>query len=507
MRQISKLLIANRGEIAVRIARACRELQIKPIAVYSTCDKTARHVRMCDEAHYIGESPAAKSYLVAENIIAAAKQSGADAIHPGYGFLSENSIFAKSCLDADLIYVGSTPETIALLGDKLKARQLATSAGLPVAPGIIVDNANLTDAIEFSKKMKFPVLVKAAAGGGGKGMRVVHSVDDLEESIRSASREAKSAFGDGRVFIEKYLSKPRHVEIQILRDTHGNCVYLNERECSIQRRHQKVIEEAPSPIIDAKLRKRIGEAAVELIARAGYINACTCEFLVDEDKNYYFLEVNTRLQVEHPVTEMTTGIDLVKEQIRISEGKPLSFRQTDVAILGHAIELRIYAEDPDEDFAPSTGTLQRYTEPNGPGVRVDSGVIASSEIPIYYDPMMAKLIVWGKDRAEAVARANRALSEYVISGVKTTIAFHQTVLEHPRFIRGDITTHFLKEEFPDNNYRRVNRNTNMCAAIVVAVDKFLKEGQSLYAHSRSDKPGLWTQIHRKNALRNFRGSR
>jgi propionyl-CoA carboxylase alpha chain len=472
---IRKILIANRGEIAVRIIRACRDLGIKAVAVYSECDKAAYHVRMADEAVAIGPSPSSQSYLVHDNIIRAVRESGADAIHPGYGFLSENPAFAKRCEDEKIIFIGPSSETIRALGDKLQARAMAVAAGLPVVPGGDIDPADMSIAQVLAINMGFPILVKAAAGGGGKGMRVVDNEAQFIEAVQSASSEAQSAFGDGRVFIEKYLKRPRHIEIQILCDTHGNALYFGERECSIQRRHQKVIEESPSPIMTSELRKKMGDAAVSIAKSSGYVGAGTVEFLVDQDRNFYFLEVNTRLQVEHPVTEMVTGFDLVREQIAVAEGKKLPYRQDDIVLRGHAIECRIYAEDPEEGFMPSTGVLKNYRIPAGPGVRVDSGVVIYSEIPIYYDPMIAKLVAWGNTREEAISRMQRALEEYRISGVKTTIGFHRTVLANSKFLKGDLSTGFLAEEYPDNNYRRVDSHTAELAAIAGALDRFQNE--------------------------------
>lgn len=501
---ISKILIANRGEIAVRVIRACRDLGITSVAVYSECDKAAYHVRMADEAVAIGPSPSSQSYLVHDNIIKAARESGADAIHPGYGFLSENPVFAKRCEDEGIIFIGPRSETITALGDKLQARAMAIKAGLPVVPGGDIEPADMSIAQVLAIKMGFPILVKAAAGGGGKGMRVVENEAQFIEAVLSASSEAKSAFGDGRVFIEKYLTRPRHIEIQILCDQHGNCLYLGERECSIQRRHQKVIEESPSPIMTPELRRTMGEAAVEIARSAGYVGAGTVEFLVDQDLSFYFLEVNTRLQVEHPVTEMVTGLDLVKEQIAIAEGMTLRHKQDDIVLRGHAIECRIYAEDPEEGFMPSTGVLRNYRIPAGPGVRVDSGVVIYSEIPIYYDPMIAKLVVWGNTREEAISRTRRALEEYRISGVKTTIGFHRTVLANPRFLKGELSTRFLPEEYPDSTYRRTDEKTAELAALAAALDRFQSERKIASAQSSNGKltapVSRWKQYHRMLGL-------
>ncbi|MEA3296661.1 MAG: acetyl-CoA carboxylase biotin carboxylase subunit [candidate division Zixibacteria bacterium] len=506
---IKKILIANRGEIAVRIARACRDLGIESVAVFSDCDKTAYHVRMADEACHIGPSPSTESYLVHDKIIKAAKESHADAIHPGYGFLSENADFAKRCADEGIIFIGPNPDTIALLGDKLQARAAALEAGLPVVPGDTIDQDSLSEAVKKAQRVGFPVLIKAAAGGGGKGMRVVERPEDFEENLQRASSEATSAFGDGRVFIERYLIRPRHIEIQILGDRHGNCIYLGERECSIQRRHQKVIEEAPSPVVTPELREKMGKAAVSIAKKTGYVGAGTVEFMVDKDLSFYFLEVNTRLQVEHPVTEMVTGVDLVKEQIAVAEGIPLRYRQDDITLNGHAIECRIYAEDPDQGFVPSTGKLKNYRIPAGPGVRVDSGVVIFNDIPIFYDPMIAKLIVWGSDRTEAIGRTKRALEEYRLSGLRTTIGFHRTIMDNPRFIKGDLSTSFLSDEYPDNKFTSLNDETREAAAIAAALDKFTRE-RKITVDNRNDVQQTrsgWTAYHRRTNLKHFGGSR
>ncbi len=508
-KRIKKILIANRGEIAIRIIRACQDMGIESVAVYSDCDKAAYHVRLADFAYHIGPSPSSESYLVHDNVIAAVKKSGADAVHPGYGFLAENAEFAHRCVGEGITFIGPRPETIASLGDKLVARELAIKAGLPVVPGTELGADDSEAALDFAKEIGFPVLVKAAAGGGGKGMRVVHNEESFAESLVSASHEAKSAFGDGRVFIEKYLGRPRHIEIQILCDQHGNCIHLGERECSIQRRHQKVIEESPSPIMTEELRERMGTAAVNIARSSGYVGAGTVEFLVDEDRSFYFLEVNTRLQVEHPVTELVTGIDLVKEQVLVAEGHKLTLKQEDVVMRGHAVECRIYAEDPESGFMPSTGTLHHYRLPAGPGVRVDSGVVLWSEIPIYYDPMIAKLAVWGKDRPEAIARTRRALREYRLSGVESTIGFHRVVLQNEKFVAGDISTHFLEEEYPDNDYHRFPADMLERAAIAAAADKLYNERKISLVRT-TQAPGErsgWVRHHRNDRLRKFGGSR
>ena len=476
--EITKVLIANRGEIAVRVIRGCRDMGITSVAVFSDADRNALHVRLADEAVRIGPAPANECYLVVENIISAAQATGANAIHPGYGFLAENAEFASACAEAGIIFIGPRPETITALGDKIQARKMALSAGLPVAPGV---DAVVTDVGVIRKEMKrigYPALIKAAAGGGGKGMRVVRSDDELADALAASGREAESAFGDSRVFVEKYLERPRHIEMQIFGDSHGNVAHLFERECSIQRRHQKVFEEAPSSFVDETLRKKMGDAAIAIGKESGYIGAGTVEFLVDENRNFYFLEVNTRLQVEHPVTELVTGVDLVKEQIRVAEGKPLSFSQDDLTLRGWAIEARIYGETPEENFLPSTGALALYEEPSGPGVRVDSGVREGAEVSVYYDPMLAKLCAFGATRDEALSRLLRALAEYRVAGVNTTIGFAQVVLDSEPFRRGDLSTAFLNDYFPDNAYGQENPHSQEVAAIVAALAHYCENGRA-----------------------------
>jgi len=503
--KITKILVANRGEIAVRVMRACRDLDIRSVAVFSDCDAGAYHVRMADEAYHIGPSPSTESYLVQDKLIAVAKKVGADAIHPGYGFLAENATFAKRCVDEDIIFIGPKAETIAMLGDKLQARKVALEAGLPVVPGEQLDTINVDEALKKAHIVGFPVLIKAAAGGGGKGMRVVHSPEGFEEALKSAGNEAGSAFGDSRVFIEKFLERPRHIEFQILCDQHGNAVHLGERECSIQRRHQKLIEESPSPIMTDEMRHKMGAAAVNIVLKTGYIGAGTVEFMFVEPDQFYFLEVNTRLQVEHPVTEMVTGLDLVKEQIAIAEVAELTFTQDDVSIVGHAIEYRICAENPEENFVPSTGVLKNYRLPAGPGVRADSGVVIFSEVPIYYDPLIAKLIVWGKDRNEAISRGRRALEEYRVSGVDTTIGFHRVLMDNETFIRGDLSTKFLEEEYPEHRYSRLTDTYRETAAIAAALHSFTTQRKIRLTSSASkDLPtSSWLANHRLNNLRSF----
>ncbi len=446
-RTIRRVLIANRGEIAVRIIRACRRMGIDAAAVFSEADRTALHVRMADLGVPIGPSPPEQSYLNIARILDAARRVGADAIHPGYGFLAENAGFAAQVIDAGLVWIGPPPHAIEMMGDKLAARSLMTKTGVPIVPG---SDGPITDekaALVAAGRAGFPIVIKAVAGGGGKGMRVVRQAKDWIPSIAAARREAQGAFADARVYWEKYLEQPRHVEIQILADTNGRAISLGERECSIQRRHQKVIEESPSVAVDAALRARMGQTAVAAADSCGYVGAGTVEFLLDRDGTFYFLEMNTRLQVEHPVTEWVTGVDLVAEQLRIAEGGDWKPPVLSHAPFGHAIEFRIYAEDPQNNFLPSPGTITKYHEPQGPGVRVDSGVYQGAEIPIDYDPMVAKLIVWGSDRGRAIAAGAAALEEFLIDGIATTIDFHRQIIRHPEFVAGNTTTDFIAKYF------------------------------------------------------------
>jgi acetyl-CoA carboxylase biotin carboxylase subunit len=446
VQKFDKLLIANRGEIAMRILRAARELGIATVAVYSDADRNAPHVRFADEAYHIGPAPARESYLVVEKLLDVARRSGAEAIHPGYGFLAERETFAQACADAGIVFVGPPARAIGIMGDKLMARATVIAAGVPVVPGTTPGQTD-DQMTAAAKEMGFPVLVKAAAGGGGKGMRPVRQADELAGAFASARREAKAAFGDDTVYIEKMITEARHIEIQLLADSHGNTIYLGERECSLQRRHQKLIEEAPSFVVDGQLRRRMGEVAVAAARAVNYVNAGTIEFLLDRDKNFYFLEMNTRVQVEHPVTELVTGIDIVQEQLRIARGRRLRWRQEDVVINGWAIECRINAEDPYNNYLPSTGVITSAQLPTGPGVRVDTGVYEGNEISPYYDSMISKLICYGETRGEAVLRMRRALEEYRIMGVKTNIPFHQHMMESHRFLSGQFDTKFVEDRF------------------------------------------------------------
>jgi acetyl-CoA carboxylase biotin carboxylase subunit len=440
-----KILIANRGEIAVRIIRACREMGIRSVAVYSDVDRAALHVRLADEAYPIGEAPSRASYLAVEKIIGAARLSGSDAIHPGYGFLAENPALARACAEDNLKFIGPSPEAMERLGSKTAARLIAEEIGVPTVPGTLAPIESAEELAGVARETGFPIVLKAVAGGGGKGMRVVAKESELDSAWRDASSEAQNAFGDGRMYLEKYLDKPRHIEIQVLGDEHGNIVYLGERECSVQRRHQKVIEECPSAVMTPELRAAMGEAAVKL-ARAGkYTNAGTVEFLVDVSRNFYFLEMNTRLQVEHPVTEIVTSLDIVKLQIQIAAGEVLAFTQKDVKLRGHAIECRIYAEDPDNNFFPSPGTITDYAAPSGPGIRLDDGVYEGWTVPNEYDPMLGKLIAWGRDRSEAMARMKRALREYRASGIKTNVRLFERILASTDFISGAVYTRWLDD--------------------------------------------------------------
>jgi len=442
-----KVLIANRGEIAVRILRSCRDMGISPVAVYSEADRASLHVRLADEAYLIGPPASGDSYLSIAKIIEAARRCHADAIHPGYGFLSENPRFARACADAGIPLVGPSAESMRLMGSKTGARTVLQKSGVPIVPGTYRALKSSGEARMEAEEIGYPVMLKAAGGGGGKGMRLVHDAAHMAGDFEAAASEAQNAFGDPSIYIEKYISRPRHVEIQVLADSHGNAIYLGERECSLQRRHQKVVEECPSPALDEDLRQRMGEAALRVVRAAGYENAGTVEFLLDEDREFYFLEMNTRLQVEHPVTEMVTGYDLVEQQFRIASGERLGIRQESVRLRGCALECRIYAEDPERNFYPSPGPIRELVEPQGPGVRVDSGVYRGWDVPIHYDPLLAKLVTYGADRMQAIARMRRAIAEYRILGIRTNLSFFAALLEDPEFVAGRLSTDFIGEFF------------------------------------------------------------
>ncbi len=493
-----KILIANRGEIAVRVTRACREMGITTAAVYSEVDRKSLHVRYADEAYPIGPAPSSESYLRIDRLVAAARHCGAEAIHPGYGFVAENPQFASACQDAGIVFIGPPVAAMELLGSKTASRQAVIKAGLPVVPGTDRNLESFSEVQRIAGEIGYPVMLKAAAGGGGKGLRLVQSPSELESAYRNARSEAHNAFNDPSVYIEKYIERPRHVEIQVLGDQHGNLIYLGERECSLQRRHQKVMEECPSPLMDEALRRRMGETAVRIAKLAGYFNAGTVEFLVDQKRTFYFLEMNTRLQVEHPITEMVLGIDLVKEQVRIAAGEALTWRQEDVGMRGAAIECRIYAEDPANNFFPCPGTIEHLQAPRGPGIRSDSGVYQGWRVPIEYDPLLAKLVVWGRDRREAIARLRRALAEYEVFGIETTIPFFRRVVEHPDFVAGKIDTGFidralaagiLSEDQPAPEEKRV--------ALLVAV---LDSASGVYTRNHPAQISPWKTAGREAQL-------
>jgi len=470
MTKIKKLLVANRGEIALRVMRSAKEMGIKTIAVFSEADRSALHVRFADEAIFIGESPSSKSYLVMEKIIDAAKQTNADAIHPGYGFLSENEDFARKVKEAGLIFIGPSAESMEIMGSKLGAKAAVSKFNVPLVPGTAEPIKDINAAKKIAKEIGYPILIKASAGGGGKGMRIVESENDFQEQMERAVSEAISAFGDGAVFIEKYVSQPRHIEFQIFGDQHDNVVHLFERECSIQRRHQKVIEEAPSSVLTPELRKKMGEAAVNAAKAANYYNAGTIEFILDDKMNFYFLEMNTRLQVEHPVTEQITGLDLVKLQIKIAEGEKLPFKQEDLKINGHAIEVRVYAEDPTNNFLPDIGTLKTYIRPQGHGIRVDDGFEQGMAIPFYYDPMIAKMICHDETRERAIEKTIRAIDEYEITGVETTLNFCQFVMKHEAFRSGNFSTKFVEQYFKPEYLKNEMSEEEELIAAALAVE-------------------------------------
>ncbi|HKE11341.1 MAG TPA: acetyl-CoA carboxylase biotin carboxylase subunit [Myxococcota bacterium] len=500
-----KILIANRGEIAVRIIRACHELGAKAVAIYSDVDRDALHVRYADEAYPCGPPPAAESYLKAEGLIAIAKACGAEAIHPGYGFLSERGFFPDLCRDAGIVFIGPSGDVMRTMGDKVTARQTMARAGVPIVPGV-TERLSDEEAERWIRGAGLPVMIKASAGGGGKGLRLVREASEVRPALQRARSEAKASFGDDGLYIERFITQPRHIEIQILADRHGHVVHLFERECSVQRRHQKVIEEAPANRMTPALRARMGEAAVAAARAVGYAGAGTCEFLVNPQGEFFFLEMNTRVQVEHAITEAITGVDIVKAMIRVAAGEKLSIRQEDLTISGHAIEARIYAEDPDANFAPSPGEILTYRVPGGPGVRVDSGVYQGARVTVHYDPMVAKLVTSGQDRTEAIDRMKRALSEFVVQGIKTSIPFHQRVMRHPKFLAGDYDTGFIEnhlkgQEAPDDGAGEARRVAMMLAAIAAyRRDKERAErldSQPVAARAES----LWKSFGRRSQMR------
>ena len=473
---MQKILIANRGEIALRIMRSAKEMGIQTVAIYSDADANAPFVRYADEAYRIGPAPSNQSYLKGDEIIALCQKIGVDGIHPGYGFLSENADFARKAKAAGIQFIGPNPESIEVMGSKLAAKNAAKKYNIPMVPGTEDAVSDVEEAKRVALEVGLPILIKASAGGGGKGMRIVEKIEELEEQMERAISEAISAFGDGSVFIERYVAGPRHVEIQVLADKHGNVVYLFERECSIQRRHQKVVEEAPSAVLTPELRAAMGASAVDVAKSCNYVGAGTVEFLVDENRNYYFLEMNTRLQVEHPVTEMITGIDLVKEQIKVARGEQLSFGQDDLKINGHALEIRVYAEDPLNNFLPDIGKLITYERPMGPGVRVDDGFEEGMDIPIYYDPMIAKLIVHAEDRNAAIAKMTRAIADYQVTGVQTTLPFCSWAINHEAFVSGDFDTHFVKKYYqPEVLNTRNEEEAWIAAALATKVHQEQKQ--------------------------------
>jgi acetyl-CoA carboxylase biotin carboxylase subunit len=499
-----KILIANRGEIAVRVIRACHELGVEAVAIYSDVDRDSLHVRFADEAYPVGPPPARESYLVMERVVEIAKRSGAEAIHPGYGFLAENGAFADLCAREGIVFVGPSGDVMRAMGDKVTARRTMLAAGVPIVPGATLRLSD-AEAERWIGEIGLPVMVKASAGGGGKGMRLVRSPSEIRPALQRARGEARASFGDDGLYLEKFVEEPRHVEIQVLADAHGGTVHLFERECSIQRRHQKVIEEAPATRMTPELRARMGEAALAAARTVGYRGAGTVEFLVDAQGRFYFLEMNTRVQVEHAITEEVTGIDIVKAMIRVAAGEPLGFSQAEVALRGHAIEARIYAEDPDRDFAPSPGEILVYRPPGGVGIRVDTGVYQGATVTVHYDPMVAKLVAVGRDRAEAIDRMRRALSEFVVKGIKTSIPFHQKVMRHPRFLEGRYDTGFiaahraeLAAETPGEEERRVAR---MLAAIAAWRRDKARAERATRVGAAPGERSPWKDFGRRQALR------
>jgi len=497
-----RILIANRGEIAVRITRACRELDIETVAVYSEADRESLHVKYADYAYPIGPAPSAQSYLSIDRIIGVAKKSRAEAIHPGYGFLAENAGFAQRCKDEGIVFIGPSPQVIDQMGDKVKARQIMKAAGVPVVPGSDGILNSEEEVLQTAEAVGYPFMLKAVAGGGGKGLRLVRAQREVRSAFRAVRSEAASSFADPRLYVEKFIERPRHVEIQILADKYGRVIHLYDRECSIQRRHQKVLEESPAPGLDDRTRRRIGRIAIQGTRAVGYVGAGTLEFLLDQEKKFYFLEMNTRLQVEHAVTERVVGIDLVKAQIEVAAGGYLPWRQRHITQTGHAIECRIYAEDPENDFMPYPGRIEGLRLPEGMGLRNDCGVYEGAEVPIYYDPMIAKLITWGENRVEAILRMRRALREYQVRGIKTNIAFNQWILRHPRFMSGDFNTGFIDEE-----YRRISKDEiyphkeiALASAAIAALHREHERTLGLLT-KRANEPSQWRDQGKRNSLR------
>lgn len=502
MKYFKKILIANRGEIAIRVMRTCKELGIPTVAIYSDADLSAKHVRFADEAYHVGGAASSESYLRMEKIIEVCKKVGVEAVHPGYGFLSENASFARRLREEGIVLIGPSPESMDMMGSKIASKQAVEKFGVPLVPGINEAIRDVASALEIAKQVGFPVLVKASAGGGGKGMRVVHQPEEFESSLQMAQSEARSAFGDDAVFIEKYVGGPRHIEFQIMADTHGNICHLFERECSIQRRHQKLVEEAPSAALTPALRQAMGEAAVNVARACNYTGAGTVEFLLGDDGGFYFLEMNTRLQVEHPVTEMITGLDLVKEQIRVAAGLPLSFTQESLKINGHAIELRVCAEDPLNNFLPNVGTLTKYTIPSGPGVRVDDCMEEGAEIPIYYDNMIAKLIAWGENRDMAIERLKRAIEEYQIAGIQTTLGFGDFVLNHSLFKEGKFDTHFIANHYQPEEWPEMELTEEELKAAATAALHYFNKDQKVVVNAGEAQHSAESQwLLRRKTLR------
>ena len=499
-----RILIANRGEIAVRVIRACREMGIETVAIFSDADRTALHVREADYAIHVGPPAAAESYLKTERIIDAAKSTGAQAIHPGYGFFSENAKFAQAVADAGIVFIGPRPDSIAKMGDKVEARKLMSSAGVPTVPGSLGTLETEAQVRQVAGQIGFPIMLKAAAGGGGKGMRLIEHDEDLASAVRTVSSEAKASFGDGRFYVEKFVNRPRHIEFQVFADQQGNTVHLFERECSIQRRHQKVVEESPSPFVTRKMRKQMGDIAVRAAKAVDYVGAGTIEFLADADRNFYFLEMNTRIQVEHPVTELVTGVDLVRLQIEVAAGSPLPFKQGDVKQNGWAVECRIYAEDSGNGFVPAPGRIETLRLPDGPGIRNDSGVYAGSEVSVFYDPMISKLVAWGRTRQESIERMRRALGEFAVSGeLSTNLDFHRWIMQHPRFVAGDFDTNFINQEFNPALLTAQSDPERLAAVLIAAAQAKSPANGARVRSQTASGPSVspWKSLGRVESLR------